>query len=363
VKYDKNADGTTNYTHVTLEGPTSTDGGVTGGTTITNVHQGAVNATSTDAINGAQLYNIAGDTSTSYTTTNGGGVRYVRTNDAGLPQTDAYAKGQGSTAVGYNASTTSTATNAVAIGNNAVASQVGSVALGAGSTTAAAVGTSSTTIGGTTYQFAGTAPSSTVSVGSAGNERTITNVAAGRISATSTDAINGSQLYATNQALEQKVNQSVQQIDNGAVGPVQYSSSGSLTTPNGGTKTNDVTLVGKDTSAPVGLHNLAAGTAATDAVNVGQLDRAMNGLHNDMVESRQDLYGAVAGSMAMANMPQAYIPGKGGWSAGVANIGGESALAIGMSTLSDNGRWVVKASGMVDTRGQTGVGMGVFMHW
>ncbi|MBB5420149.1 autotransporter adhesin, partial [Paraburkholderia sp. JPY171] len=77
------------------------------------------------------------------------------------------------------------------------------MALGANSLTAEAVGTSGTNIRGTNYSFAGASPTSTVSVGSGGNERTITNVAAGRLSATSTDAVNGSQLYATNQAIEQ----------------------------------------------------------------------------------------------------------------------------------------------------------------
>jgi autotransporter adhesin len=122
--------------------------------------------------------------------------------------------GQGAVALG-NASTAAAAgavalgdtanakaSNGVALGSNAVANNADDVALGSGSQTAAAVGTESTTIRGETYQFAGTNPTSTMSVGSAGAERTITNVAAGRISATSTDAINGSQLYATNQAIE-----------------------------------------------------------------------------------------------------------------------------------------------------------------
>ncbi|WP_242113383.1 hypothetical protein, partial [Luteimonas aquatica] len=62
--------------------------------------------------------------------------------------------------------------------------------------------TSNGTIDGTTYSYAGTAPTSTVSVGAVGAERTITNVAAGRVSASSTDAVNGSQLHATNTAIE-----------------------------------------------------------------------------------------------------------------------------------------------------------------
>ena len=88
--------------------------------------------------------------------------------------------------------------NAIAFGKNANAAHAGSIALGANSATEAAVQTTSATVGGLTFgNFAGNAPESTLSIGSAGKERTITNVAAGRISDSSTDAVNGSQLYAT----------------------------------------------------------------------------------------------------------------------------------------------------------------------
>ncbi|MBB3143596.1 autotransporter adhesin, partial [Halomonas organivorans] len=92
--------------------------------------------------------------------------------------------------------------NGIALGNAASADHADSVALGSDSVTAAAVGTTDITLAGTNYTFAGGTPIGTVSVGDVGNERTITNVAAGRISASSTDAINGSQLFATNQAVE-----------------------------------------------------------------------------------------------------------------------------------------------------------------
>src|SRR5687768_5155615 len=108
--------------------------------------------------------------------------------------------GQGSVALGSTSS--ALAAGAVAFGDTAVANNAGDVALGSGSVTDTAVATPSTTIDGTVYNFAGTTPTSTVSVGAAGAERTITNVAAGRISGSSTDAINGSQLFATNQAIE-----------------------------------------------------------------------------------------------------------------------------------------------------------------
>ena len=88
--------------------------------------------------------------------------------------------------------------NAIAFGKNANAAHAGSIALGANSATEEAVQTTSATVGGLTFgNFAGDTPESTLSIGSAGKERTITNVAAGRISDSSTDAINGSQLYAT----------------------------------------------------------------------------------------------------------------------------------------------------------------------
>lgn len=91
---------------------------------------------------------------------------------------------------------------AVAIGADAKANNENDVALGAGSVTEKAVATESIDIDGKTYNFAGIAPLSTVSVGSAGNERTLTHVAAGRISDSSTDAINGSQLHATIEAID-----------------------------------------------------------------------------------------------------------------------------------------------------------------
>ena len=96
----------------------------------------------------------------------------------------------------------SKAEKAIALGNQAQANNHNDVALGSGSSTEKAVATHGTTIDGEYYGFAGTEPTSTVSIGSKEKERTITNVAAGRVQYDSTDAINGSQLYATNQAIE-----------------------------------------------------------------------------------------------------------------------------------------------------------------
>uniref|UniRef100_UPI002351CA04 ESPR-type extended signal peptide-containing protein n=1 Tax=Dyella japonica TaxID=231455 RepID=UPI002351CA04 len=105
----------------------------------------------------------------------------------------------GAIAIGQNAG--ASAINAVAVGNGASATQANSVALGASSATTLGVNTASATIAGKTYSnFAGVTPATdgVVSVGSAGHERQIQNVAAGQITATSTDAINGSQVYSIN---------------------------------------------------------------------------------------------------------------------------------------------------------------------
>ena len=169
-----------------------------GDSLISGIGAGNVSEDSKDAINGSQLYNVinSGDFST----------RYVNTNDTGLTPGDSFAEGQGATAVGYDAR--SEGEQSLALGYQAMAAHQGSVALGANASTLAAdevvERTTSITIGAETYPFAGAGKGvvSTVSVGEAGGERTISNMAAGRISETSTDAINGSQLYAATQYME-----------------------------------------------------------------------------------------------------------------------------------------------------------------
>ncbi|HDL5504343.1 TPA: YadA-like family protein, partial [Mannheimia haemolytica] len=126
----------------------------------------------------------------------------------------ANAAGVASIALGVSSQATTTA--AVALGQNAKATHQGSVALGTNSATVATVATKSATLNGNTYTFAGTTPSSTVSIGSVGNERTLTNVAAGRISDSSTDAINGSQLYAAYTEID-GLNTKVNELSNGAL--------------------------------------------------------------------------------------------------------------------------------------------------
>ncbi|HEY0503914.1 MAG TPA: YadA-like family protein [Lysobacter sp.] len=186
---------------------------------------------------------------------------------------EAEARGTGSVALGSTANVT--AANAVAIGTGAHASVADSVALGSAATTSAAVGTAGITINGIRHDFAGAAPVGTVSVGSAGAERTLTNVAAGRLESGSTDGVNGSQLYATNQAIE-------------AIGSVAGNANDLAvkylwTDPNSdGVATPDeidhgtVVLAGAQGTR---IGNLAPGlvlSGSMDAVNGGQLFAAMN---------------------------------------------------------------------------------------
>ena len=288
-------------------------------TTLTNVAPGALNATSSDAVNGSQLF---ATNTTVNNINNGAGIKYFHANST---LADSTATGVDSVAVGPTAS--ATATNALALGNGATAGTVNSVALGSGATTAAATATASGVINGTTYTYAGAAPIGVLSLGSLGNERQLSNVAAGQVSATSTDAVNGSQLFSTNTAVN-SLGTTVNNIISGAgikyfhanstladgtatgtdsvaVGPTASSTAtNAVALGNGATagSANSVALgsgssatgttlgtaaygVGgtATTGGEVNVANgangrritgLAAGALATDAVNVSQLNKA-----------------------------------------------------------------------------------------
>ena len=133
----------------------------------------------------------------------------------------AQAFGAGAQAIGvrtnvFGSDAAATADYSIAIGNKANASTANSIALGADSTTRSATNVTSATVAGHTYGgFAGTSPVGSVSVGKAGQERQIHNVAAGKISADSTDAVNGSQLYSVANDLQTQINNSTPgQINN-----------------------------------------------------------------------------------------------------------------------------------------------------
>ncbi|HAC6687346.1 TPA_asm: autotransporter adhesin SadA, partial [Salmonella enterica subsp. enterica serovar Sendai] len=135
------------------EGAFSASHGTSGTNKITNVAAGEIASDSTDTVNGSQLYEtnmlisqynesisqLAGDTSETYITENGTGVKYIRTNDNGLEGQDAYATGNGATAVGYDA--VASGAGSLALGQNSSSSIEGSIALGSGSTSNRAITT------------------------------------------------------------------------------------------------------------------------------------------------------------------------------------------------------------------------------
>ena len=178
--------------------------------------------------------------------------------------------------------------NVMVLGNDVTvdAGFDGAVVLGNESAPSKPMPVESITIQGTTYRFAGTNPTSTVSVGAEGKERQITHVAAGRITSTSTDAINGSQLYSVVEAINQKVTQ-----------------------------------------------------------------------HNKMLKA------GIAGSAAIAGLPQVRGNGKSMVSAGAGNFKGQNAIAVGYSRSSDNGKVLFRLSGSTNTQGDVVSSVGVGYEW
>lgn len=164
-----------------------------------------------------------------------------------------------------------TKSNVVVIGQDADIFQEGDVALGSGSTAEQVEATTNITIRGTSYDFAGTSPTSTVSVGSEGKERTITNVAAGRISAASTDAINGSQLFAVTSALDTLST---------SAGAHYYSVKSSNTEADSNYDNDGAT--GTD-SIVLGIASKNSGNNSTVIGNMNSLTGIKNGVNNSIV--------------------------------------------------------------------------------
>jgi autotransporter adhesin len=116
--------------------------------------------------------------------------------------------------------------------------------------------------------------------------------------------------------------------------------------------------------------NVARGTSGTDAVNVNQLREVESGLSNQVAGVRRDLQrldsrlsAGIAGAMAMSGLPQAYLPGKSMFSMGGATWRGESGFAMGLSSVSENGKWVVKGLANSTSRGDVGAAVGVGYQW
>lgn len=335
--------------------------------------------------------------------TNGGGIKYFHTHST---EPDSVASGSDSVASGKG--TLASGNGAVAIGDAASVSAEGSVALGQGS---ADNGRGAESYTGK-YSTADNTTSGTVSVGNAatGETRTVSNVADGR---EAMDAVNLRQLDGAMAA----VGDTVSGLQNGTDGMFQVNNnsgqakpsatgtdamaggagsvaSGSHSTAMGtgskATAANSTALgansvADRENSVSVGsvgnerqLTNIAVGTQGTDAVNLDQLNHSMSNVTNDANAYTDQRYSAlkedlkkqdstlsagIAGAMAMASLTQPYTPGASMATIGAASYRGQSALSVGVSSISDSGRWVSKLQASSNTQGDMGVGVGVGYQW
>ena len=236
-----------------------------------------------------------------------GSTKYFKTNTDGA---DANAQGKDS----------------VAIGSGSIAAADNSVALGTGSVAD---------------------EENTISVGSSTNQRRITNVAAG---VNGTDAVNVSQLKSSE------------------AGGVRYD-----TKADGSIDYSNITLGGGN-SGTTRISNVSAGVNNNDAVNYAQLkqsvqetkqytDQRMVEMDNKLSKTESKLSGGIASAMAMTGLPQAYTPGASMASIGGGTYNGESAVALGVSMVSANGRWVYKLQGSTNSQGEYSAALGAGIQW
>ena len=236
-----------------------------------------------------------------------GSTKYFKTNTDGV---DANAQGKDS----------------VAIGSGSIAAADNSVALGTGSVAN---------------------EENTISVGSSTNQRRITNVAAG---VNATDAVNVSQLKSSE------------------AGGVRYD-----TKADGSIDYSNITLGGGN-GGTTRISNVSAGVNNNDAVNYAQLkqsvqetkqytDQRMVEMDNKLSKTESKLSGGIASAMAMTGLPQAYTPGASMASIGGGTYNGESAVALGVSMVSANGRWVYKLQGSTNSQGEYSAALGAGIQW
>ncbi|HAI3548206.1 TPA: YadA-like family protein [Escherichia coli] len=236
-----------------------------------------------------------------------GSTKYFKTNTDGA---DANAQGKDS----------------VAIGSGSIAAADNSVALGTGSVAN---------------------EENTISVGSSTNQRRITNVAAG---VNATDAVNVSQLKSSE------------------AGGVRYD-----TKADGSIDYSNITLGGGN-GGTTRISNVSAGVNNNDAVNYAQLkqsvqetkqytDQRMVEMDNKLSKTESKLSGGIASAMAMTGLPQAYTPGASMASIGGGTYNGESAVALGVSMVSANGRWVYKLQGSTNSQGEYSAALGAGIQW
>ncbi|RQR61944.1 hemagglutinin [Burkholderia sp. Bp9125] len=298
-------------------------GGGAGGTKITNVQAGTLSAASTDAVNGAQLHatNQQVAKNTTDITNLQENVTNVTNGKAGLVQQQ---------------------------------DPNGQITVGAGT-------------GGASVNVAN----------SAGGNRVLTGVGAG---VNSNDAVNVGQL---NSALRDvSANQAIKAAATDAnttwITRAEAGSFGSTATASGknAVAVGQGSVADRDNSFSVGakgserqVTNVAAGTAPTDAVNVQQLndnvaaarsytDQRVGQVYNDLNTVKKDMFGGVASAMAVAGLPQPTGPGRSMVSAATANYRGQQGFAAGYSYVTQNDKWVVKASVTGNTRSDFGAVVG-----
>ena len=154
-------------------------------------------------------------------------------------------------------------------------------------------------------------------------------------------------------------------VDSVTTGGVTVNAQGiSIGAPTAYNPANTVSL------SPIGLNNggqritnVAPAKEGTDAVNLNQLVGVGNALQNNIERVGKKAYAGVAGAIAQGSIPQVTRPGATGIGVGSGYYGGQSAMAIGVSAMSDGGNWVVKGNFSANTDGHVGVGAGALYQW
>ncbi|HDL5740543.1 TPA: YadA-like family protein, partial [Mannheimia haemolytica] len=252
--------------------------------------------------------------------------------------------------------------NAVAIGSNITQTAENSVNLGNESATtveltAETAGTTQyahSEILGEIYKFAASEPAGVVTVGAKGKERRIQNVAAGLVSETSTDAVNGSQLYAVAKAANE-----------GKIGVVRYTNTDGVVRIANHLDGNEVNISNKSGNTRL-LTGLSEGLAPTDAVNKAQLDREIGVVNNKISAVEKEVKkvkGSVSNAIAIASLPQVSVPGKRQLSVATGHTLGTTSVAVGLNGLSDNGRISYKLGTSVSQNSNFAVGAGIGFSW
>lgn len=111
------------------------------------------------------------------------------------------------------------------------------------------------------------------------------------------------------------------------------------------------------------ISNVAPGVRATDAVNVAQLNTAVNNVFRQVHSVEKDAQAGIAMAIATAGLPQAYLPGKSMMAISGGTYRGQSGYAFGFSHVTDNGRYVIKASGSGNSQGHYGASVGMGWQW